>query len=224
MVKLKKFEEKLGYKFKDNKLLRIALTHSSFTNEFGTNSKNYERLEFLGDSVLSLIVSEYIFFKFPKMLEGELTRLRSSLVCEKTLKIFATDIDIGNFLFLSRGEERSGGRQRSSILADVFEAVIAAIFIDGGLEPVKKIVLKFIEQQLENLNNSARDYKTEIQELVQAKGEHVINYVVLSESGPDHDKEFTIELKIDGNTVGIGKAKSKKEAEKSAAKEALKLY
>lgn len=222
MYSINDFEKILGYTFKNKYLIYTALTHSSFANETGKSCDNYERLEFLGDSVLGMITSEYIFKKFNKLPEGKLTRLRSSLVCEKTLKIFAQKLQIGKFLRLSHGEERSGGRERPSILADAFESVVAATFLDGGIEPAKEIVLRFITNELGEMYEIANDYKTEIQEVMQASGKHrEIKYNLINETGPDHNKSFTIELLVQGIRAGIGTAGSKKEAEQMAAKDAL---
>ncbi|MCL2311315.1 MAG: ribonuclease III [Firmicutes bacterium] len=218
MKNIKSFEEILGYRFNDKKFLKIALTHSSYSNEYGSGNDNYERFEFLGDAILGFITSEFIFKKFDMSSEGDLTRLRASLVCEKTLKNFAKKLHIGEHLRLSRGENRTGGRDRASILADVFESVVAAIFLDGGLEPVKTVVLKLIDQELGESYQPIRDYKTEIQEIAKLLCKNEIKYSVVSEEGPDHDKKFTIELEIDGISEGIGIAKSKKEAEQLAAK------
>lgn len=219
---IKDFEKILGYTFKNKYLICTALTHSSFAHEDKKKCDNYERLEFLGDSVLGMITSEYIFKKFNNLHEGKLTRLRSLLVCEKTLKIFAEKLQIGKFLRLSHGEERSGGRERASILADAFESIVAAIFLDGGLEPAKELVLKFITNELGSTYEIANDYKTEVQETLQASGKHKsIKYNLVSETGPDHNKIFTIELLIEGIPVGAGTASSKKEAEQLAAKYAL---
>lgn len=227
MNNIKDFEQILGYSFSNPKLLITALTHSSYANECNKSSGNYERLEFLGDSVLGMITSEYIFKKFTNLHEGKLTRLRAALVCEKTLNIFAKKLNIGKYLFLSHGEERSGGRQRASILADAFESVIAAVFLDSNLQNAKDIVLKFIVPELEEINHLIHDYKTEIQEVLQAssKNKKELKYVLIGESGPDHDKTFTVEINIDGTPYGQGTAGSKKQAEQLAAKSALeKIY
>lgn len=222
MYSIKDFEKILGYTFKNKHLIYTALTHSSYSNESGKKCDNYERLEFLGDSVLGMITSEYIFKKFERLHEGKLTRLRSSLVCEKTLNIFAKKLQIGKFLRLSHGEEHSGGRERISILADAFESVVAAIFLDGGMESAKEFVLKFISSELGSTYEIINDYKTEIQEVLQASSKHRdIKYNLISESGPDHNKSFTIEVLIQGISAGIGTAGSKKEAEQLAAKYAL---
>jgi ribonuclease-3 len=218
---MEEFEKILGYIFTNKNLLKTALTHSSFANESGGKSESYERLEFLGDSVLGMITSEYIFERFPNFPEGDLTQLRSSLVCEKTLKSFSEELKAGDFLFLSKGENKGGGRHKDSILADVFEAIVAAVFLDGGLECAKKIVLHFISKQLARCDEPLRDYKTEIQERIQSENLGVASYVVTDEKGPDHNKSFTVELKINEKRVGEGTAKSKKEAEQLAAKEAF---
>lgn len=198
------------------------MTHSSFANEnCHKDCESYERLEFLGDSVLGLITSEYIFDKFKNLHEGSLTRLRASLVCEKTLKEFADSLEIGKFLRLSHGEERTGGRNRPSILADAFESVIAALFLDGGIEVAKKIVIRFLSSKLSGTYEMIKDYKTKIQEFLQSVHKNNINYEVIDASGPDHAKEFTVQIEIQGIPYGIGKAKSKKEAEQLAAKSAI---
>lgn len=219
-----KLERNIGYKFKNRKFLKIALTHSSYANESNGKFISYERLEFLGDSILSLVTSDYIFKNFPDYPEGELTKLRASLVCEKQLCVFSQDLEIGKFMRISRGEQHSGGRKRPSILADIFESICAAIYLDSGLSEASKFILKFI---VPALNNPAipdiHDYKTDLQEIVQKNPEETIEYVLVKESGPDHDKRFTFEAKINNNVVGYGTGKSKKEAEQHAAREALKL-
>lgn len=217
-------ERDIGYKFSNIKYLNIAITHSSYSNESGGRSKNYERLEFLGDSVLSLITSDYIFRNCPQLPEGELTKLRASLVCEKTLCEFSKSFNLGKYLKLSRGEKRSGGETRASILADVFESITAAIYLDGGLENAKKFVLKFIIPEIKSPHiRNLRDYKTDLQEIVQKNPDDMIEYVLVSEKGPDHNKFFTVEVLLDNNVIGCGEGKSKKEAEQQAAKEALSL-
>lgn len=218
-------EKKLGYKFKNINLLKNALTHSSYANEVRNGYSSNERLEFLGDSVLSIIVSDYIFNKFPQMPEGELTRLRSSLVCEKALCEFSRELDLGEFLMLGKGEEKGGGRERDSILADAFEAVLAAIYIDGGMEPAKNHVMNFVLREIKHYSSddTFKDYKTNLQEIIQQNPEESISYILTDESGPDHDKSFTVEVRMNSNVIGIGKGKSKKQAEQMAAKEALRL-
>lgn len=221
MYSIEDFEKILGYNFTNKKLISTALTHSSFANESGKSGDNYERLEFLGDAILEFITSEYIFYKFKNLPEGKLTRIRASLVCEKTLNIFAHKLKIGKFIRLSHGEEKTGGRERASILADSFESIVAAIFLDGGMECAKKIVLRFISNELDQPCEIVKDYKTKIQEYMQSKKQKEIKYNLISEVGPDHDKKFTMEIEIQGVSMGLGTAGSKKEAEQLAAKSAL---
>ena len=217
-------EEKLGYKFKNKKYLSVALTHSSFANESKGNISNNERLEFLGDSVLSLIVSDYIFNNCPDMPEGDLTKVRASLVCEKSLQRFSRELEIGKYLKLSHGEKRSGGAERSSILADAFEAVLAAIYLDSGIDEARKLVLRFVIPELNNPKPKLfRDYKTSLQEIIQKNPDEKIEYVLVGESGPDHNKHFVVEVRLNSNTIGKGGGRSKKEAEQQAAREALEL-
>ncbi len=220
---MEEFCKVLGYNFKNISYLRTALTHSSYANERKGIVCN-ERQEFLGDSVLSIIVSDYIFKHCPELPEGELTKLRASLVCEKTLASYARSIDLGSHLLLSRGESKSGGRNRPSILADAFESVIAAIYLDGGMENARKFVLSFVVKDIKNHKTKRfNDYKTRLQEIVQKNPEEKISYVLTGESGPDHDKHFTVEVHLNSNVVGKGGGRSKKEAEQQAAREALEL-
>lgn len=221
---MKEFQELINYKFKNEKLLYEALSHSSFANENKKSRKSNERLEFLGDSVLSIVVSEYLFKHFRQFPEGELTKLRASLVCEKALYNFAQEIELGRFLMLGKGEENTGGRERPSILADAFEAVIAAVYLDGGLESAKKHILRFIPDDMTSSSNvSFNDYKTILQEIIQQNPEEKVDYYLTDESGPDHNKSFTVQVKLNTNIIGEGKGKSKKQAEQAAAKEALEL-
>ncbi len=217
-------EERLGYKFKNRKYLEIGLTHSSYANEAKDHTTYNERQEFLGDAVLSIIVSDYIFEHFTKLPEGELTKLRASLVCEKSLCGFSNEMELGKFLRLGHGEELMGGRERPSILADAFEAVLAAIYLDGGIEPATETVLKFVKPALEHVESSAfKDYKTLLQEIIQKNPEERLSYRLVGESGPDHDKRFEVEVLLNSNVIGHGIGKSKKTAEQIAAREALKL-
>lgn len=217
-------EKTIGYKFKDRKLLKIALTHSSYANECGGRIHSYERFEFLGDSVLGLITSDYIFKNFPSLPEGELTKLRSALVCERQLFEFAKKLEFHKYIKLSRGERHSGGENRPSILADVFEAICAAIYLDSGMAEVQKFVLSNIVPAIKHPKTVVmKDYKTELQEIIQKNPEETIEYVLVDESGPDHDKRFTIEAKINNNIVGRGIGRSKKQAEQQAAKQTLAL-
>lgn len=223
--KLTEFQNKIGYQFKDEAILRLALTHTSYANENREGPRGHnERLEFLGDSVLSVTVAEALYNRFSKFPEGDLTRIRAALVCEKTLYLMAQEIDLGEYLFLGKGEEMSGGRNRPSVLSDAYEAVIAAIYIDGGMEEAKKFIMPRVESHLENRTSEApRDYKSELQELIQKNPGERITYVLISEKGPDHNKTFTVEVHLNSNHIGTGTAASKKEAEQRAAREALRL-
>lgn len=223
MENLRKFEETIGYTFKDKELIRHALSHSSYANERKLPGGSNERLEFLGDSVLSIVVSDYLY-KNMNVAEGELTKIRASLVCEKSLHIFAKQIDLGEFLLLGKGEENTGGRERPSILADAFEAVIAAIYLDGGMESAAKHILRFMpEDVLQEKKPVFSDFKTVLQEVVQKNPEEKVEYVLIGEEGPDHNKRFVVEVCLNSQVIGKGKGRSKKEAEQLAAKEALEL-
>ncbi len=216
-------EERIGYQFKNKKYLRRALTHSSYSNESKEKPESNERMEFLGDAVLSLVVSNYIFHRF-HLDEGDLTKIRASMVCEKSLFRFAQGVGLGEELLLGRGEEQMGGRTRPSIVSDAFEALIAAIFLDGGLEPAGKFVLRFVREELDTGERSAFvDYKTMLQEIVQKNPEEKVSYVLVGETGPDHDKHFVVEVRLNSNVIGRGESRSKKGAEQLAAKEALEL-
>ncbi|MBQ8567937.1 MAG: ribonuclease III [Oscillospiraceae bacterium] len=218
-----KFEEKIGYTFKNKELLHEALAHSSYANET-RKSRSNERLEFLGDSVLSIVVSEHLFTHFKHLPEGELTKIRASLVCEKALFEFSHKIQLGEFILLGKGEENSGGRQRPSIVSDAFEAVIAAIYLDGGMEEARKYILGFIPKNLERSGAKAlKDYKTLLQEIIQRNPEEKVEYVLADQSGPDHDRRFVVEVYLNSNVIGKGEGHSKKQAEQMAAHEALIL-
>ena len=224
MNRFKEFEEIIGYKFSDSGLLKVALTHSSFSNENRTAKIKYnERLEFLGDSALSLIVSRYIFENYPQLPEGKLTKIRASVVCEHSLWECAVNIELGKFIILGHGEEMTGGRTRMSILADAFEALIAAIYLDGGLDVAREWVLGQLHEAIIRAvgGNVFKDYKTTLQEYVQAAGHEKISYEVVNESGPDHKKTFIVEVFLDDKSVGSGEGNSKKRAEQSAAQQAL---
>lgn len=221
---MNRFEEILKYKFKDITLLENALTHSSYANEVHSRLGSNERLEFLGDSILSIIVAEYLYKNYKDLPEGELTKLRASLVCEKTLYIFAKQIELGDFLLLGKGEANNHGNERSSILADAFEAVLAAIYLDGGMDAAKKHILNFIVPELKNREFELfKDYKTLLQEVIQRNPEERLTYVLTNESGPDHNKSFFVEVHLNSNVIGSGVGRSKKQAEQEAAKEALRL-
>lgn len=213
----------LGYTFKKPALLETALTHSSYANEGNRHLNSNERLEFLGDSVLGFVTAGYLF-EHETGKEGELTRLRASLVCEKALSSYAKKINLGDYLLLGKGEQRGGGAQRASLLADAFEAVIAALYLDGGLAQAEAFILPFIKEELSNQRKPHfRDYKTQLQEIVQQNPEEQLEYELKGECGPDHNKQFYVEVHLNSNVIGSGRGKSKKEAEQQAAREALKL-
>lgn len=218
-------ERKIGYQFKNKALMKEAITHSSYAKERKSQHIKYnERLEFLGDAVLSIVVSDYIFKHCPELPEGELTKLRASLVCEKSLFEFAKMIDLGKYLILSKGERNNGGAERPSILSDAFEALIAAIYIDGGYEPASKHILNFVIPTIKNSKTKKnKDYKTTLQEIVQKNPGEKLEYVLVAESGPDHNKHFVVEVHLNSNVIGKGGGRSKKEAEQQAAHEALEL-
>lgn len=218
---IRAFEEKIGYEFKDKTYIQTALTHSSFANEHKEFNYN-ERLEFLGDSILGLVVSDYLFRARNDLPEGKLTRLRANVVCEESLSSVARKINLGDHLFLGKGEKTSGGSDRDSILADATEAVIAAIYLDGGFDQAKDFILSNLRDTIaKNIDgNIFRDYKTILQEIIQGNNGK-ISYKLVGESGPDHDKEFEMQVKCGQDTIGIGKGKNKKEAEKEAARDAL---
>ena len=221
---MKELEEKLQYHFKDPQYLKTALTHSSYANEYHVAGGSNERLEFFGDSILGLVVADYLFKKFPNLPEGDLTKKRAALVCEKACCGFSKQIGVGDYLLLSHGEQNSGGRSRSSILADAFESITAAIYLDGGIQEARSFILRYVLPLLkETKPRPFKDYKTALQEIVQKNPEDRLEYVLTGESGPDHDKHFTVEVRLDGNMVGKGGGRSKKEAEQQAAREALKL-
>ena len=219
-------EQALGYTFRDKSLLRNALTHSSYANEMYHESLlSNERLEFLGDSILGMVVAEFLYRSFPDRPEGELTRMRADMVCEKTLAGVAEQIHLGKHLLLGHGEEQGGGRTRESILADAVESVIAASFLDGGMEAARQFIRTFILVQVPVKQLHNVDYKTQLQELVQQKKNQVLAYVLLEETGPDHDKHFAVAVTLNGAEVGRGDGRSKKRAEQEAARLAIdKLF
>lgn len=217
---IKELQNKLGYEFKDESLLLRALAHSSYANE--NHSGSNERLEFLGDSVLGFITAENFFNNYTDFPEGELTKLRAAMVCEKSLAGFAREIQLGQYLLLGKGELITGGRERPSLQADAFEAVIAAIYLDGGMDEARRFVLKYIDEAIRR-HQSVKDYKTMLQEVVQRNPGEIVEYVLVGESGPDHDKRFEVEVHLNSNVIGKGVGKSKKRAEQEAAREALAL-
>lgn len=222
-------EKTIGYIFKNRKLLHTALTHSSYSNEkraHGDKESCNERLEFLGDSVLSLIVSDFIFSVYPDMPEGELSKVRAGTICEKALAEFARNIKLGDYLFLGRGEELTNGRKRPSILADAFEALLASIYLDGSIDDVKRFLLPFVKREIKSILESGHtaDYKSILQQIVQQEKGELLEYVLVEESGPAHKRIFTVEARLNNNVVGVGTAGNKREAEQIAAREALSLF
>ncbi|HAJ73455.1 MAG TPA: ribonuclease III [Lachnospiraceae bacterium] len=219
--KLKELEKRCGHRFSDISWLEMALRHSSYTNEHRMNRLECnERLEFLGDAVLELVSSEYLYQNYPDIPEGGLTKMRASLVCEPTLAYDAKALDLGDYLLLGKGEDASGGRKRDSIVSDALESVIGAIFMDAGFQAAKEFVLRFILDDVEN-KQLFHDSKTILQEMVQKKGKNVITYRLLREEGPDHDKLFTVCAMMGENSIGSGKGHSKKAAEQQAAYNAI---
>ena len=220
---LEELEKRIGYVFENKALLKQALTHSSYANEQKIRKNgDYERLEFLGDAVLELMASEHLFKTNPDMPEGKLTKLRSSVVCEPALAQCAKDIELGSFMLLGKGEEATGGRFRESITSDVMEALIGALYLDGGFQMAHKFVHKFILSDLES-RILFYDSKTVLQEIIQKKPNQKLVYELIEEKGPDHNKEFTVEAILNGKKVGVGQGKTKKAAEQKAAYEAILL-
>lgn len=212
-------ETVIGYRFKDPGLLQMALTHTSYANESRVPVQHNERLEFLGDSVLQLVSADYLFHAYADRPEGDLTRIRASLVSEGALFQFAQEIGLGEYLRLGKGEERCGGRTRPSVVSDAFEALIAALYLDGGMDAASKFILPFITEG----KHAEADYKTKLQEVVQQNPEERLSYVVEQETGPDHDKHFVVAVHFNSNCIARGEGRSKKAAEQRAAREALKL-
>jgi len=219
-----KLEAKIGYSFKNRDFLITALTHSSYANEKHGAGDSYERLEFLGDSILSFVTAQFLYEHEPKLPEGRMTRLRAELVCEASLHKVATELGIGSYMRLGKGEERSGGRERPSILADMVEAVIAALYLDSGIEESRRFIMEKILNDAEiSDKHRSGDFKTELQELVQRKSNQRISYEMTGESGPDHNKTFTFRVSINGVPAGEGSGRTKKEAEQMAACKALEM-
>ena len=215
-------ETRIGYSFRDPQLLRTALTHTSYANEMQTES--YERLEFLGDSILGVVTAYFLYSHDPKLPEGRMTRLRAELVCEESLFHTAQQMDLGRYVLLGKGEEHTNGRERPSILADLVEAIIAAIFLDGGMEPARRFVFSHILKDVDlSRNHRTTDYKTELQELVQQVAGASIRYQLLDETGPDHCKSFHYAVFVNGEKRGEGIGRTKKEAEQEAAGAALQI-
>lgn len=224
MESMKTIEKNIHYTFKNQGLLKEALTHSSFSNERKENVvHNNERLEFLGDAVLSIVISDYLFKNHVSLPEGELTKIRSKIVCESTLGECSKRIELGQFMFFGKGEEMTGGRKRTSILADAFEALIAAIYLDGGLDAARSFIMVYMKDYIQNAINGKvfLDYKTHLQEIVQIRKDNRIKYEIIGEEGPDHSKLFYTQVKLNDIVIGYGKGRSKKEAEQEAAKMAI---
>lgn len=222
---IKKFEKSISYEFDNKDIIREALTHSSYANENKEDDVKFnERLEFLGDSVLSIVVSEYIFKELPDLPEGELTKIRARIVCEASLAEVARKIELGKYIKLGRGEELTGGRKRSSILADGFEAILASLYLDSGFEKTKIFILEIMKEKIDEAINGEilLDYKTKLQEKVQAKTKDKLSYHIYDENGPDHNKTFFVQVKLNDVVLGKGQGSNKKEAEQAAAKEAIK--
>lgn len=221
MSKINELEAVIGYEFREKGLLRQALTHSSFANEKHMKKlSDNERLEFLGDAVLEVTSSEFLYENYPKLPEGDLTKLRASIVCEPTLALCTREINLGKYLYLGKGEDHTGGRNRNSILSDAMEAVIGAIFLDGGFEPAREFVRRFILTDIEH-KKLFYDSKTILQEVVQGNYEESLQYVLIAEEGPDHDKNFRVEARIGTQLIGEGSGHTKKAAEQEAAYQAL---
>ena len=219
---MRQLQKTIGYFFQDPSLLETALTHTSYANEvYKDGLRSYERLEFLGDSILGFTTADYLGRAFPRLHEGELTKLRAELVCETSLAETARKLHLGEHLRLGKGEEACGGRSRTSIIADVVEAVIAAIYLDGGLEPAQRFIYAHILADTKTKIRLNTDYKTMLQELIQQKKNQLLTYELLSETGPDHDKKFSVRVLLNGRPVGTGSGTSKKRAEQAAAREAV---
>ena len=219
---MEKLEEKIKYYFKNRALLEEALTHSSYANDHQLKINN-ERMEFLGDAVLSLVSAQFLYEKFPDLPEGDLSKIRSSLVCTRSLSDFAREIDLGKYLKLGRGEMKTGGSNRDSNLENAFEALIAAVYLDGGMEQAKKHILHFLDREIDTSLIGGKDYKTTLQEIIQKNKDETLNYVIVREDGPAHDIVFEAQVLVNSNVVGVGVGRSKKQAEQEAAREALEL-
>lgn len=218
--KIQELEQIIGYRFQDKELLTLAMTHSSYANEHRMRYKHNERLEFLGDAVLELVSSEFLYNRDEKMPEGDMTKLRASLVCEPTLAFCTKEINLGKFLLLGKGEDLTGGRERDSILSDALEALIGAIYLDGGFANAKEFILKFILSDMEH-KKLFYDSKTILQEMVQGEYKEPLSYELIGEEGPDHDKKFIVTAKIGDNVITTGSGRTKKAAEQAAAYAAI---
>lgn len=219
--RLRELESKLDVRFRDLSLLNLALTHGSYTHEEGGEQGTYERLEFLGDAVLNLVVSDHLYRRFPTRSEGDLARLRARLVNEPTLASIARRLDLGSYILLGRGEERGGGRERSSMLADVLEAVVGAVYLDSGFGVAHAMVSRWYADPLEHLDEVPADFKSQLQEYVQQHERKLPRYRITGTEGPDHAKAFVAVVEVGGRVLGEGRGRTKKEAEQAAAAEAL---
>ena len=220
---MKSFQKKIEYTFKNPAYLEEALTHSSYANEQQGETPYNERMEFLGDAVLSFVSAQFLYEKYPDMPEGRLSKLRSSLVCTQSLSSFAKEIDLNKYLKMGKGETAMDGASRPSVLEDAFEALIAAIYLDGGIDEARNFILRFLAREVENHHSNFKDYKSLLQEIIQQNPDERLSYAVVSTSGPDHDKRFEVELRLNSNVIGRGEGTSKKNAEQKAAKQALEL-
>ena len=218
---LTQLQQSINYTFRSPSLLERALTHSSYANEHKLPHGSNERLEFLGDSVLGFVAAEYLYAQHPNKTEGELTRMRAAAVCEPALVSYAQSFGLGGALLLGRGEAATGGAKRPSMVADAFEALLAAIYLDGGIEPCKAFMLRFLKEGA--AQPALIDSKTQLQQIVQQNPEEAVEYVLMDERGPDHEKCFVVEVRLHSNVLGVGEGRSKKLAEQAAAAEALKL-
>lgn len=226
---MEELESAIGYHYQNKELLERALTHSSYSNEMGVSNHHLlcnERLEFLGDSVLSIVTSDYLFAHFKDCPEGDLTRMRADVVCERALAKYADKISLGSYLRLGKGEDRNNGRECRSIVADAFEALLASMYLDAGRERVAEFLLPFIQSELETLKTGGfqGDSKTRLQQFVQQNEGDFLEYITVGESGPDHRKTFSVEAKLNGNVIGRGEGRSKRIAEQAAAADALRLF
>ena len=226
---MEELESAIGYHYQNKELLERALTHSSYSNEMGVSNHHLlcnERLEFLGDSVLSIVTSDYLFAHFKDCPEGDLTRMRADVVCERALAKYADKISLGSYLRLGKGEDRNNGRECRSIVADAFEALLASMYLDAGRERVTEFLLPFIQSELETLKTGGfqGDSKTRLQQFVQQNEGDFLEYITVGESGPDHRKTFSVEAKLNGNVIGRGEGRSKRNAEQAAAADALRLF
>lgn len=222
-LKIEEIEKNINYFFTNKENLILALTHSSFANEHKKSLKSNERLEFLGDAILNFTIAEFIFKEYPNLPEGEMTKYRANIVCESSLVICANNLHLGEYILLGRGERKNGGKNRTSILSDAFEALVGAIYIDSGIDRVRIFIKDQLSTIIENSINGVifMDYKTRLQEIIQRTGDHRIIYDIISEIGPDHNKSFRVQVVVGNDVLGYGQGKNKKEAEQQAAKEAL---